>query len=145
MIHTYKMKRFLTDQLLFFFIGLIVIVYILFALRRNIIFGLFVSLLAMIPIILICGRLFALVPDLIVGKKTVVAVFDRDAGAHELQFFRRNYCYEWHFTDENGKLLKLLVPEATTNTSIQQPRASRKTKITYYRFSSLLLSWEILE
>ena len=146
MRHTFNMKRFLTDQCIFFFGGLLIIVYLSFLLRRHVVFAVFSSLLFLIPMVYVCRRLIVLPLDKIAGEKTVTAEFSGETPGLELQFFRRNFCYEWSFKTEDGQSLKLLIPEATVKASFSpQPKLARKTKITYYRHSGLLTSWEIVD
>lgn len=146
MRHSFNMKRFLTDQCIFFFAGLLIIVYLAFLLRKHVAFAVFSSLLFLIPMIFVCRRLIVLPLDKIAGAKAANAEFAGESAGHELQFFRNNICYEWSFTDENGQELKLLIPEATVKSSFTpQPKKARKTRIQYYRYSKLLLSWEITE
>ena len=38
-----------------------------------------------------------------------------------------------------------MIPEATKQTSIVQPKKGRKLKISYYKLSKLLVSWEIVD
>ena len=146
MRHTFNMKRFLTDQCIFFFGGLLVIVYLCFLLRRHPVFAVFSSLLFLVPMVYVCHWLIKLPLDKISGPRTVTAEFTGESAGHELQFFRNNICYEWSFKDENGQTLTLMIPEATTRSSFTpKPKLARKTRIEYYRLTKILVSWEIVE
>ena len=119
--------------------------YILFVFRKKMWFGFLVDGIIFIPLLYVCHRLVLLPFDLLMKQKTITARFVSKVGTHELQYSRGTYCYEWEFKDENGHSIRLMIPEATTQTSIIQPKKDRLLRISYYRLSKLLMSWEIIE
>lgn len=145
MVHEYKMKKFIIDQLLFFFIGLAVMGYFLFVFRKRIWFGFLLDAIVLLPLLYVCRRLVLLPLDKLLGKKSGEFIFTAKTDAHYLQYHREYVCFEWEFRDEKGKTLRLLIPEATKETSITQPKKDRRVRIAYYRLSRLLMSWEIIE
>lgn len=145
MLHEYKMKRFIKDQCLFFVVGLLILGYLVFVFRKRLWFGLLLDAIILLPILYVCRRLIVLPLDMLMKPKTQELRFAAKTGSHELQYFREYYCYEWEFRAENGRTLRLMIPEATKQKSIIQPNKDRLVRIRYYRLSKLLLSWEIIE
>ena len=119
--------------------------YILFVFRKKMWFGYLVDGIVFIPLLYVCHRLVLLPLDLLMKPKTVTARFVAKVGTHELQYSRGSYCYIWEFKDETGHAIRLMIPEATQQTSITQPKKDRLLRISYYRLSKLLMGWEIIE
>ena len=145
MVHEYKMKKWMIDQCLFFFIGIGIMGYFLFVFRRRIWFAVLLDAIVLLPLLYVSRRLVLLPIDKLLGKKKEEVFFVAKTGAHELQFNREFHCYEWEFRDDNGRSLRLLIPEATKDTSVPQPKKDRRVRIEYYRLSRLLTGWEIIE
>ena len=145
MLHQYKMKKFIVDQCLFLFIGLGLMGYLLFVLRRNIWFAVLLDCIIVLPLLYVCRRLILLPIDMLLRPKTEELRFSAKANVHELQFSREFHCFEWEFRDDKSRALRLLIPEATKQDSITQPKKDRLLRVSYYRLSRLLLGWEIIE
>ena len=145
MVHEYKMKKWMIDQCLFFFIGIGIMGYFLFVFRRRIWFAVLLDAIVLLPLLYVSRRLVLLPIDKLLGKKKEEVIFAARTGAHELQFNREYHCNEWEFRDDNGRSLRLLIPEATKDASVTQPKKDRRVRIEYYRLSRLLTGWEIIE
>lgn len=145
MLHKYTMKKFIKDQCIFFFVGLVVMGYILYVFRRKMWFGFLLDAIILLPILYVCRRLVVLPLDMLLKPKTREMRFIAKVGVHELQYTRDYSCFEWEFRDEKDRALRLLIPEATRQTSITQPKKDRLVRISYYRLSKLLMDWEIIE
>ena len=93
----------------------------------------------------ICRRIILLPIDLLRGKKTNYAYFSTQCSKENYEFFKNTYCVEWKFRYSNGYTIKLLVPYDMTENDLsifEQPPKDKKVKITYLRFSKILLQWE---
>lgn len=145
MTHEYKMKKYLTDQGWFLLIGLVIMGYLLFVFRRKLWFGILLDCIMVLPLIFVCRRLIVLPLDMLLKPKTETLRFSSRANVRELQFSREWFTYEWEFKDEQDRSIRLLIPEATKQTSITQPKKDRLLRVRYYRLSKLLLGWEIIE
>ena len=58
---------------------------------------------------------------------------------------RQKYCIEWKFRYPNNKTITLLVPVSVPEEeldTIESPIPNAPVKITYYRFSKILINWE---
>ena len=119
--------------------------YIFFLFRNRIWFALLIDSILLLPVIFVCRRLIVLPFDKLMKPKTEEVIFNGKVDMHELQFTREYLCHEWEFKDSQDRTMRLLIPEATKQTSIVQPKKGRKLKISYYKLSKLLVSWEIIE
>ena len=93
----------------------------------------------------LCRRILILPFDLLYGKMTQVVYFSAQTGREELEFFNTPHCCIWKFYYGSNDTLSLLVPVAVTKNEqhyIHCPVKDQRIKITYYRFSRLLCTWE---
>ncbi|MGN1155417.1 MAG: hypothetical protein ACI4TK_04505, partial [Agathobacter sp.] len=70
--------------------------------------------------------------------------FTTQLGLVDYEFRKGKHCPEWKFYSGN-KALVLLVPMVATSEEIlklERPKKDEKLKITYFRFSKILLSYE---
>ncbi len=90
-----------------------------------------------------CRELFLLPIDLLLGKSSKTCVFYSCTYVDKYEFFRKRYYFCYHFV-VGIKDVFLLNPIAyKINDEVELPPKDKKIKITYYRLSKLLLSWEI--
>lgn len=96
------------------------------------------------------GRHALLLPlDLLKGKITEYCYFSAQIGLIDYEFSKGKCCPEWKFRKENQTFV-LVVPAATMTLQensqeqphIEWPMREEKIRITYYRFSKILLSYE---
>lgn len=138
------MKKLIIDQTLLLVTGIAVMIGI------PTFCGPFFTVLFEIIIIIswgyLCRRILLLPLDLISGEVSRTAYFALQQGGAYLEFFKDMDYWEWKFYFGNDQKLFLLVPIATKGKEgykkIVQPPKDVKLKITYFRFSKILLEWE---
>ncbi|MGN0492058.1 MAG: hypothetical protein ACI4F7_00265 [Acutalibacteraceae bacterium] len=136
------MKKYLIDQAMFLIAGIGAMICIPFLCGP--IFTFVFEVLVAISWGYLCRRVLLLPLDLLFGKVTDNAYFATQLGLADYEFHKGKHCPEWKFTCGN-KTLILLVPMAATKEAImelKQPKKDEKLKITYFRFSKILLSYE---
>lgn len=141
------MKKFLIDQTLILASGVGLMICMPF------VFNPIFTAIFDIAVVASCGYLgqhALLLPiDLLKGKVTEDVYFSTQIGLIDYEFYKRK-CYPiWKFRKGN-QTFTLLVPAATTTLprnpqeypQIERPKGDEKLRITYYRFSKILLSYE---
>lgn len=140
------MKKLLLDELLVLVICILMIVGIplLYGPRLSTILIFAIGMSAVV----ICKEVILFPIDLMLGKKTVICYYSTyDSWVHEYEFFHRERCDRWKFYD-NNRSFWLTVPLKTLKRyqTYEQvcPPERKKLRVTFYRLSHVLLSWEIV-
>ena len=138
-----KIRLYLLDQGLFLFIGVCFLIWI--KTNAGHIFSIIFQLLIFISWLFLC-RHFILFPfDLLSKTKSEEVYFSKQSQFDRYEFFRNKYSCIWTFYNSHNKKFELLVPFSKSKEeilSIGHPENSKKIRITYYRFSKILHSWE---
>ena len=137
------MKKFLIDQILFMVIGVIIMAIIPFFCGP--IFTFIFEILLILCWGYLCRRILWLPIDCILGKVSQTVYFSSQCGVEDLEFIRTTKYCVWKFYFGNDQTLKLLVPMAIKKEGIcnvDRPQKDDKLRITYYRFSKILLQWD---
>lgn len=93
----------------------------------------------------LCRRLLVFPLDLLLKAKTEDVYFSKQSQFDKYEFFRNKYSCLWTFYDSHNKKTELLVPFSESKEkilSIGCPENKRKIRVTYYKFSKILYSWE---
>lgn len=96
----------------------------------------------------LCWRVLALFLDVLCGSKGKVVQTVYSSGfvwAWEGDVFTKKYCYQWKFRYGSKQKIILWVPASVTKEEyelIEHPKPDARVKITYYRLSKILISWE---
>lgn len=136
------MKKFLIDQVLFLIAGIGIMICI--PLLCGPIFTIVFEVVVAISWGYLCRRILLVPLDLFYGKVMRNGYFATQLCTFDCEFYKGVHCPEWKFFYEN-KPLVLLVPMATTIEEIRKiecPPKNVKLRITYFRFSKILLSYE---
>ena len=138
------MKKFILDQVLFLIVGFLLAVII-----PHICGPIFTLVLETVVILCwgyLCRRVLLLPLDFVVGTTTKIVSFSSQFGKEEYEFFKGNFFSNWMFCYENGQKLILSVPgaDATNFDCIMLPLCDKRIKVTYYKFSHILLSWKYI-
>ena len=135
------MKKFLIDQTLFLFVGIAIMITIPFLCGPF--FTLVFELITMLCWGYLCRRLLVLPFDIVLGKVTKRVFFSCQCQKENLEFFKSTCFYIWKFRFRSNQTIELLAPftenENLSNTIL--PQKDVELKITYYRFSKILLHW----
>ena len=137
------MKKYFLDQLLFLTIGIVMAIIIPFLWDSKM-----VTILEIVVILswtYLCRRILILPIDFIVGKLTKTVYFSALCRVEPYEFYKGKYCCKWKFYYGSNKTLTLLVPVALTReelSTMPKPDNSAKVRITYFRFSKILLDWD---
>lgn len=137
------MKKYLIDQLLFLLIGIVLIIAIPFVCGP--IFAAIFEIVVIFCWGYLCRRILLIPLDCFLGKETKSAFFTTQCGIEEYEFFRGLHCAKWKFYFDKNQTLILLVPDIIITGEggeIYSPEKNGKVKITYYKLSKVLLSWE---
>lgn len=137
------MKKFIIDQILFLATGIAAMISLPFFCGPF--FTLFFEIVCLICLGYLCRRILLLPLDLISGKVSQTAYFACHGLGESLDFYKNTAYWEWKFYFGNDQRLILLAPIAATKKEdykIVQPPKDVKLKITYFRFSKILLEWE---
>lgn len=136
------MRTYLIDQVLFLIAGIGIMICIPFLCGP--IFTFVLEVMVAISWGYLCRRVLLFPFDLLYGKVTDNVYFATQLGLVDYEFHKGKYCPEWKFSSGN-KTLVLLVPMATTleeKPELERPKKDEKLRITYFRFSKILLSYE---
>ena len=136
------MRKYIIDQVMFLAAGIGIMICIPHICGPKI--TLLLEALTAISWGYLCRRILLLPMDILCGKVTQNVYFSAQMCLEDLEFFKRKYCPEWKFVYQNKTLL-LLVPIAADMDELQkieQPRKDEIIRITYFRFSKILLSYE---
>lgn len=129
------MKRFLIDKTIFLVIEIIIM--ILIPLYLGPVFTLIFELMAIFSAVYLCRHILLLPLDLIVGKTKKEMYFSSQRGYEENQVFKGKYP-NWYFHYGENEKVSLVVPSCYDSV----PEKDIKIKVTYYRYSKILLDWE---
>lgn len=136
-------KNFFVDQLI------ILGFFLLFAAFSWIIFdsstAVHLTILLCLASVLNTYRVLLIPFDWLIGKKTEYAYFSMLARVERIETSRKSYCMEWKFYYGKQKKLYLLNPIAYSFEDVYDcpfPEKDKKLKITYWKLSKILLSWE---
>ncbi len=138
------MRKYLIDQVLFLIAGIGIMICIPFLCGP--IFTFVFEIAVAISWGYLCRRVLLFPLDLLFGKVTSNVYFATQLGLVDYEFRKGRHCPEWKFTSGN-KTLVLLVPMAATLEEIlklEQPKKDEKLRITYFRFSKILLDISFL-
>lgn len=138
-----KIKTYLLDQCFFLFLGIISIIWI--RLNAGPVFLIIFQSLIIISWGFLCRRLLVFPLDLLLKAKTEEVYFSKQSQFDKYEFFRNKYSCLWIFYDSHNKKTELLVPFSESKEkilSIGCPENNRKIRVTYYKFSKILYSWE---
>ena len=136
------MKKYLIDQVMFLIAGIGIMICIPFLCGP--IFTFVFEVVVAISWGYLCHRVLLFPFDLLFGKVTDNVYFATQLGLVDYEFLNGKHCPEWKFYSGN-KTLVLLVPRAATLEEIlklERPKKDEKLRITYFRFSKILLSYE---
>lgn len=136
------MRKYLIDQALFLIAGIGIMICIPFLCGP--IFTFVLEVVVAISWGYLCRRILLFPFDLLYGKVTDNVYFSTQLGLVGCEFHKGKYYPEWKFSGRN-KTLVLLVPMATTleeNLELERPKKDEKLRITFFRFSKILLSYE---
>lgn len=137
------MRKYIIDRVLFALVGLWIILHLPQAYGP--IFTVISESIVIVSLGYLCRRLWVLPLDLITGKNEKIVHFCGLVNICEYEFSRKRCCCLWKFQD-NNKTFKLLNPVSAEREKIlamKQPPKDRKIKITYFRYSKILCSWEL--
>lgn len=136
------MKKFLIDQVLFLIVGIGIMICI--PLLCGPIFTAVFEVVVAISWGYLCRRILLVPLDLLYGKAMRDGYFVTQFCTYACEFYKGVHYPEWEFLYEN-KSLVLLVPMAVAIEEIHKiecPPKNVKLRITYFRFSKILLSYE---
>ena len=136
------MKKYIIDRLIFLLAGIGIMIGIPFFCGS--IFTIFFETMTVLAWIGLCWRMIILPLDLLCGKEEKTVYFSRQQQIEKYEFFKK-YCFEWAFHYDGNKKITLLVPISVKKeeiASIQCPKKDVPVKITYYRFSKILIDWD---
>lgn len=137
------MKKFLIDQLLFLAVGIGIVMSIPFLCGP--IFTFIFEVVVAICWGYLCRHILLAPFDLLYGKVMRDGYFVTQLCVFDYEFYKGLHYPEWKFSCAN-KLLVLVVPMAATMDEIHKieyPPKNVKLTITYFRFSKILLSYEL--
>lgn len=136
------MRKYLIDQVLFLIAGIGIMICVPYLCGP--VFTFVFEVMVAVSCGYLCRRVLLFPFDLLFGKVTDNVYFATQSGLVDYEFLKGKYCPEWKFSSGN-KTLVLLVPMAATLEEVlklEQPRKDEKLRITYFRFSKILLSYE---
>lgn len=136
------MRKYLLDQVLFLIAGIGIMICIPYLCGP--VFTYVFEVMVVVSWGYLCRRVLLFPFDLLFGKVTDTGFFIAQLCLVDYEFRKRRHCPEWKFTS-GDKTLVLLVPMAATVEEIlklEQPVKDKKLRITYYRFSKILLSYD---
>lgn len=138
------MKKYVIDQLIFLAAGIGIMIYFGSYFYYSPVFILIVELIAALSWAWLCWRILVLPLDLLKGKEEKIVYFSSQSQIEEYESFRR-YCFEWKFHYGSNQKISLLVPASVKKEeldSIERPQKNVPIKVTYYRYSKILIHWE---
>lgn len=136
------MKKYIFDHLLVSLIGLGIIIYLW--LHQIPVLTFIFELMTVLSWIGLCWRVLILPLDLFHGKVEKTVYFSGQSQIKEYETFKR-YCFKWKFYYGRNQTISLLVPASVKKDElelIQCPKKDVPIRITYYRFSKILIKWE---
>ena len=94
-----------------------------------------------------CRHVLLLPIDLLVNKVENIVYFSKMSNFDEYDLIKNGkyYC-KWKFYSKDGTL-EVLVPVELSKEEIftmHKPEVDQKVKVTYYKYSKILYSWEVL-
>ena len=139
------MKKLLIDQALFLVISIVILMCI--PLFCGPIISLLFEFSGMLCSGYLCRRILLLPIDLIWGYVSREVYYSSQCGIEDLEFFRNTNYPVWKFCLGNNQTLTLLVPASFRLDEINTitfPPKKKKIRITYFRFSKILLKWDLV-
>ena len=136
------MKKYIVDRLLFLMVGIGIIIYIWF--YQIPVFTFIFGFMAVLSWVGLCWRILILPLDLVHGKVEKTVYFSSQSQIQEYESFRR-YCFVWNFHYGSNQKISLLVPVSIKKEEldlIEYPKKNVPIKVTYYRYSKILIHWE---
>lgn len=147
------MKYFVLDRVLLFLVSTIISVWYLIQVNKHIqdltvsrvIILLLFGVLLIISTAYLCREVLLLPIDFIIGKKTKICYFHHGFLRDDYEFFKKVCCFIWVFGDgkENIALTFPTSYPITQKDAVMFPPTRKRIKITYYRFSKMIYSWEL--
>jgi len=93
----------------------------------------------------VCRHVLVLPIDLLVNKVERIVYFSKMSNFDEYDLVKSEVYYcEWKFYSKEGTL-EVLVPVELSKEEIftmDKPKVDQKVKVTYYKYSKILYSWE---
>ena len=136
------MKKYIVDQLIFLLAGIGIMITIPFFCGP--IFTMIFEAITALSWIGLCWRIIVLPLDLLREKEEKTVYFSKQQQFERYETFKR-YCFEWVFHYGGNQKITLLVPASVKKEelkAIECPKKNVPIKITYYRFSKILIDWE---
>ena len=136
------MKKYIIDKLLFLLAGIGIMVAIPYFCGP--VFTIIFETITVLSWIGLCWRVIVLPLDFLRGKEIKTVYFSRQQQLEGYELFKR-YCFEWVFHYGGDQKITLFVPASAKKeelTSIECPKKDVPIRITYYRFSKILIDWE---
>ena len=140
------MRKFIIDQLLILFIGIGFMISLPF-ISGTILFAIIYEIMIAIIWGGLCWRILVFPLDLLHGKEEIIVYFSRQSDKERYESFRR-YCFKWKFHYGSNQKISLLVPASVKKEEldlIECPEKNVPIKVTYYRYSKILIHWEEAE
>ena len=147
------MKYFLMDKALEFLLVLALDIWYLIHITNHLqdlpLYGFIIllifGLLLLVGIGYLCRKLLLFPVDLLFGKMTQIAFFYHGCLQDDYEFFRKVCCFNYVFGNgkENISLIFPTTCPVSEKDNIDDPPKNKRLIISYYRFSKILISWEV--
>lgn len=142
----YKATGFIIDEAIVLIIGLLCGVFFASQLENKDAIWLLLILESLIvwSFGYLCRRLLLFSIDMMLVKTEKIVYFSKMNNYDEYEIKRGKYYCEWQFYSSEGTL-KVTVPVELSKEEIftmDKPKVDQKVKVTYYKYSKILYSWE---
>ena len=140
------MKRFIADQITFILLVVLVFVILPSSLGLDHPIFLVLQLLMLGMTVYLCHPLFLLLIDLCLPKVERELFFCRETSQTQYEFFKKHRRARWKFISRDHILHMLTIPDIThaaPDHRLPVPPHDVPLLVTYYRYSKILVKWEI--
>ncbi len=142
-----KMKKYVIDQMIQLVIFIATVVGFYYVASKIILIMFVIEIITVSSFLYLLRHILILPLDLFLGYVEQDVYFSKISNIDEYEFFRKKCYCEWNFYYSSKGRLTLLVPVCQTLEEILQmdkPETDQKVRICYYKYSKILISWEIL-
>lgn len=104
------------------------------------------SIILFVCLVIFCKRILLVPVDLLAGKRTKIVYFSTVLGGEQLRFNSKYHCSLWKFYYGSKSTIVLLNRDVKRNYDVfgcKTPPQNKKIKITYWKYSGILLCWAI--
>lgn len=140
------MRTYVLDQLIFLLVAIIIMLIVPRMCGGVLLLTIISELMVLISSVYLCRQVFLLAIDSFLEKKVEELHFSKICNISRYEFSKRKCYCEW-ILYSSTKTLKLVVPMEVSEkevNNIEHPKQNQRIRVTYFRFSKILSSWEFI-